>query len=267
MLESILGWRGQPILGVRSRRSGEFWARDWRDMVLDPRGAIADKARRPVGRASAWFSPEDLHILRDVHGQCSYAQSIRSEDTMTWAAFGPRVTDDTLAAILDSAFGAGHRGIRFDRRYWGDSDVTLVGDGACVVVEAKWGADLSTEPGSAGATSQLAARAELAVELAPDAARRGVLVVVPNAARYPWAHTGTFARYFEPWSLGYRSLAPATALGAHAITWEQILDVIEDRQPGSELAAYLRWRLWHVPRASLASRTARARLFEHAVSF
>jgi len=82
---TILGWRGQTIVGSRSLRSKGFWAHDWRDMVVDATGAITSKATA-AGGARNWFSQGDFVALSKRDGRCSYLQSSRSEDTVTWTA-------------------------------------------------------------------------------------------------------------------------------------------------------------------------------------
>jgi hypothetical protein len=238
-------------------------------MVLDPSGAIERRAQLAIGRGSAWFTSDDLDVLSEVDGRCSYVQSLRSEDTLTWTAFGQRVDDEVIAALLELAFGSRTRPSTFSREHWARHpdpahaasgpapDVTLRADGWAYVVEAKWGADLDHEQGVTGTTSQLAMRARVAESLCGDPEQRGVLVVVPSPQHYAWARSGVFARYFVPRGSDYEPLPTATALGARAVTWEQMLEVIEARQPGSEVASYLRWRLWYAPSAARRSRPTR----------
>lgn len=53
-MATIDGWRGQTIVGVRSRGSSQtFWARDWRDLVLDTTGDIVVTPERRQDRSVA----------------------------------------------------------------------------------------------------------------------------------------------------------------------------------------------------------------------
>jgi hypothetical protein len=117
-------------------------------------------------------------------------------------------------------------------------------DGWCFVVEAKWLSDLDPHQGQGGTTSQLEMRtASVAKKAVFD--RRGVLVVLPGPSRYPHAYSprSTFSRYFVPDGPGYRARPEAELLEAKAVTWERIAELIDERQPGSEVVRYLRWRL------------------------
>jgi hypothetical protein len=260
--EAIEGWRGQAIAGARSHR-GVFAAQNWRDMVLDQTGDIESKARDVAGRASSWFAPDALKLLTSVDGHYSYVQSINSEDTVTWAAFGPRAPDAALSAVLDLAFGKVPRAAEWERLFWRrwphpqtgrtangpEPDVTFKADGGwCFVMEAKWAADLDDAQGTAGSSmTQLEMRAAVARAVAHDESRRGVLVIVPGPAKYPYARRGTFARYFDVDGDRYAPRASARALGAQALTWEQVIEILATIDDENELVRYLEWRLSRLP--------------------
>ena len=255
MIETIRGWRGQDIVGVRSRSGGEFWARDWRDMVPSSSGEITTKAGR-APKASSWFQPDDFAILCEVHEHCCYLQSLRSEDTMTWAAFGPHVPDAVLDDLMALAFGAVVRG-PWRREHWRryphpdtnkthggpEPDAVLVTNDFCCVVESKWLADLDEEQGVDGTTSQLAMRATIAASLISDPVRRRVLAIAPSPKRYGLARKPNFARYFAANEDRYAAAAKADQHGASALTWEQVTDTIERHMGDVEVVQYLRWRL------------------------
>lgn len=256
-MHQIRGWRGQDIVGARSRSSGDFWARDWRDLVLDTTGAIENKARERAGRAGSWFDAEAFELLRTVDSGCCYLQSIKSEDTVTWAAFGPRVGNAALNSGLDRAFGSASRPQEWNRSLWRrwphpetgkaqngpEPDAVLINAPWCYVVEAKWLADLDDTQGSDGGLGQMILRAEIAKSEGPDPLRRGVLIVVPGPSRYPHARAGAFANYFEVSGESYRPRARAAELGAGIVTWEELIDAIEAAQGSCEVVDYLRWRL------------------------
>jgi hypothetical protein len=259
---TINGWRGQPIVGVRSRGPSQtFWARDWRDLVLDTTGDIAKKSGGAPG-ASGWFTDEDHTYVTEVDDKCSYLQSLQSEDTVTWTAFGRNVSDAAVTSMLDVAFGsAAERPRAWSRLFWQrfvhpdtgrlaggpEPDVVFDAPGRRYVVEAKRLADLDDGQGVAGKTNQLAMRHGIACSGVPDSSRRGVLVIVPGPERYG-RHT-TFSHYFATEGDGYRPLEPAIAIEARAITWEQVTDAIErDVGPTAEVVQYLRWRLGNIRR-------------------
>ena len=266
--DEISGWRGQTILGARSR-GGTFAARDWRDLVLDPAGAIETKAAEIAGSAARWFAPAALASLTAVDGHYSYVQSINSEDTVTWAAFGPRASSRAIGEIVNLAFGLQPRPAEWERLYWQrwphphtrrttsgpEPDVTLrADDGWGYVVEAKWAAKLDASQGKGGGLTQLEMRTHVARTLTADARKRGVLVIVPSPARYPYARRGTFAEYFAVEEDHYVPRDLARAQEARALTWEQIVDVLARIDGRSELTDYLAWRI-----AWLPSRTTSAR--------
>lgn len=256
-MQTIEGWRGQPIRGVRSRRSGEFWALDWRDVVVDHAGAIEVKAHEPAERLSAWFTADELEQLQETCGHCSYVQSLRSEHTVTWSAFSPEVRDTILHAILERAFKRmiGARAA-FDRQLWGlespprssarrglIADVVLRSTDASFAVETRWLADLDTR----SVLGRISALADLAEQLGAGDRQRGVLVIAPSPTRYAWAHAGAFAQNFVAVGNRYRPVPSVSALGARAITWEEVAEVLDEKGE-AERATYLRWRLSHLAR-------------------
>jgi len=256
-MDEIIGWRGQRIVGARSRTNGDFWARDWRDMVLETTGAIEAKACEVAGRAPTWFDPEALSVLQEANGRCCFLQSMKSEDTVTWAAFGSCVPDEVLTSIVDEAFGSSPRSGGWQRFLWKrfvhpqtgrsqngpEPDVVLFQPQSSYVVEAKWLSDLDDRQGRDGTLGQLALRATIARRESPDSTRRGVLVIAPSAARYPYARSGTFAEYFAVDGNEYAPKDRAADVEARARTWERIIDVIERHLGRVEVVDYLRWRL------------------------
>ena len=260
--EVIEGWRGQKIAGARSRGAAVFAAVDWREMVLDSAGDIETKAADVAGRAAAWFAPEAFTLLTSVSGRYSNVQSINSEDTVTWAAFGPRASARAVGAIVDLAFGAQSRPEQWSRLFWERSthphtqkttggpepDVTLCAEnGWCYVIEAKWAADLDDKQGKDGDMTQLEMRADVARRLATEPSKRGVLVIAPGPERYPAVKRGTFAKYFAVDGNRYVPRDAARALEARVLTWEQIVDVLARTDGPSELIDYLKWRLARLP--------------------
>jgi hypothetical protein len=256
-VDTIEGWRGQRISGKRSRGSREFWAHDWRELVLETNGAIEDKAREPAGSAVRWFEADDHACLARLDGRCCYLQSLKSEDTVTWTAFGSAVPDAALMAVLDRAFGSVQRPTEWTRAFWKrwphpdtgltqhgpEPDLVLRSAEWTYVIEAKWLADLDDHQGREGKTGQMALRAAIARSESAASETRGVLVVVPGPSLYPSARRGTFAKYFAVHGDGYLPLPAASDLGARAVTWEQVVQAIEPYCSGSEVVQYLRWRL------------------------
>ena len=94
--------------------------------------------------------------------------------------------------------------------------------------------------------TQLEMRTAVARAQASDASRRGVLVVVPGPTRYPCARRGTFANYFDVDGDTYTPRAAAIALEARAVTWEQIVQLVEGEGTDGDVSQYLRWRLSHL---------------------
>jgi hypothetical protein len=102
--DKIEGWRGQEIVGARSRRGRVFAARDWRDLVLDPVGDIRRKAVVPAPLMLSHFDPDERPWLTEVTGSYSAVQSINCEDGVTSAAFGARANDRIMRQLLSRAF-------------------------------------------------------------------------------------------------------------------------------------------------------------------
>lgn len=253
----IVGWNGQRIQGAWSP-GGVFAALDWRDLVLVPGDAISSKARVASAHLRD-FSEEDQKRLTARDGRYSDVQSIRSEDTVTWSVFAVDALDGWAPVLLEGAFGRREYPGRWHRVLWRrlphpetekidhgpEPDVLLEGEGVwCLAVEAKWLSDFGARQGQGGTTTQLEMRAaSVAKRAVPD--RRGVLVVAPSPGCYPPAQKAgsTFLRHFVPEGAGYRARPEAELLQAQAVTWERIAELITERQPDSEVARYLRWRL------------------------
>ncbi len=64
-----------------------FAALDWRDVVLASGGPIERKAASASARIRD-FAPDDRLLLTACDSRYCDLQSIRSEDTVTWSAFG-----------------------------------------------------------------------------------------------------------------------------------------------------------------------------------
>ena len=79
----------------------------------------ATSRKAAVGSARiADYAEPDKVSLKQRDGRYSSVQSINSEDTVTWAAFGLRVPDVAIAAVLDEAFGRSDRPTGWQRRLW-----------------------------------------------------------------------------------------------------------------------------------------------------
>jgi hypothetical protein len=254
--ESIIGWDGQRIAGARSR-GGVFAARDWRHLVISPGPQIEAKARVPSRRATA-FDDDVIGCLCEVDGRYSNVQSLNSEDTVTWCTFGLVPADAWIPSLIETALGTPTSSGPWSATLWTrtrhpDTGLKVHGPEADVilrapndwhyVVEAKWLQDLDGTQGANRDVTQLDMRAG-ALDKSADPSHTGVIVVVPGPDLYPFAHRdgSTFRRYFEPSGRSYRALPAATEARATAITWEQIVEILE--APGLALyARYLRWRL------------------------
>ncbi len=178
---------------------------------------------------------------------------------MTWSVFAADTIEGWVAALLALAFGRREYPSRWRRVLWKrlplpetgkvdhgpEADVLLEGEGGwSFAVESKWLSDLDARQGLGGATTQLEMRATSVAKRA-SADRRGVLVVVPSSGRYPPGQNAgsTFRRYFAPDGADYRVRPEAAGLEAQAVTWERVAQLIAERQPDSEVARYLTWRL------------------------
>lgn len=256
--EVITRWDGREVRGARSRKSHVFAAFDWRELTLRPGTAIEQKARKDRRSALA-FREEDRAPLKMRAGAYSKAQSINSEDTVTWSVFGAHDPNPWIPGLLDHVFGAAERPTGWKVEFWKraahpdtgkvhhgpESDVTLTAVGGwCYVVEAKWLQDLDAAQGVGGKTSQLQMRAHTA-RILGCAGCWGALVIAPGPNLYPYAKRSgsVFGRYFEPADDGYRPTAVADELGARAVTWEQVAELLPSTTTGKEVRAYLKWRL------------------------
>ena len=263
--ETIKGWRGQQIVGARSRGSRVFAAFDWRDLVLMPEPPIEKKAATPSRQAWS-FAEEDRARLAERDGRYTDLQSVNSEDSVTWATFGPAVKDRAVHAVVRAAFPSSHSPSSLTRAFWQryphpeggrrkkgpEPDVVLGAVDWCLVTEAKWRADLDGKQGRGGGTGQLEMRTHVAQQSAP-AGFRGVLVVVPSPRRYlKTKRHPVFARYFAPEGDTYRALPACDELATRmevpiaVVTWEQIVEILAGHGTDRDVVAYLRWRLGHL---------------------
>ena len=260
---TLTDWEGRSIKGAQSSRSKVFAAYDWRELVLKPGPPIETKSRVPSARLYD-FPPTEHSALTARDGHYSDVQSIRSEDTVTWSAFGAYASDDWIGELLGQSFGPANRPTAWARHYWKrlphpdtgvtehgpEADVTLEAEGGWFyAIEAKWLSDLPASQGQKGTVTQLEMRSGSVVHRSSIPDRRGVLLVVPGPARYPHATnaTSTFRRYFAVSGSTYVPLATADVLSARAVTWEQIEEMMSTTASLATVATYLRWRLGFLP--------------------
>ena len=254
---------GLPVPGAFSRGSRVFAAFDWRIMALEPHGPpILAKAQEGNVTMLRYFPPQHHAPLTSTSGHYSNAQSINSEDTVTWSVFGAANPAPWLPDLLALAFGSSARPSAWTTKLWErtphpdtgnpahgpEADGQLDAPGWRYVIEAKWLSDLDGNQGAGKDSTQLDMRAHAARAggLPPD--RCGVLVIAPSPARYEFGRQkakSVFREYFEPVGDSHRSLPKATALGAVAVTWEGIAALLEKHPSFARVRQYLDWRLSH----------------------
>lgn len=255
----IKGWDDRDIRGVCSRKGGEFYALDWRELVLGAgkgphEKCINSKATKSKPRRS-WF---DFNAWAELQKHCSLFQSINSEDTVTCSVFGYGAypIDFCIGDLLSClTFGPVAPVAGWKVKLWKqwphprgrghdpEADVFLESDTWSCAIEAKWLTDIGRH--THGET-QLEIRAACNV--------KNQLVIAPRASRYRHArrHESIFRRYFDVEGDQYKPRCAANALGViRVITWEQIAELL-DRRAGAEpeaakIVSYLRWRLDKLP--------------------
>lgn len=242
---------GLEITGAYSR-DGVFAAHDWRQMALRPGPSIIQKAAQPSDTLLA-FEPEQRMDLTRVLGHYSAVQSINSEDTVTWSAFGTTPGQEWICPVLDIAFGTARRSPEWTVALWkttghpdgrgrgpeADVIIDAVGAPERYVVEAKWMSDIDEKQGADKSRTQIDMRFFTASELGTPPEHSGVLVVVPSASRYLVQAQPVFRRYFDVKNGAYFSKVARLAV----VTWEHVAEIM-----GGEVRKYLEWRLGFLPR-------------------
>lgn len=255
---SITDFQGRQVLGTRSLGSKVFAAYDWQDMVLKPGAEVVRKAKSEKGQ-TRHFPPEDRERLKVCLGHYSKLQSENSEDTVTWSVFGASPFNAWLPEVLAQLFDEPKLPATWSARFWErqphpdtgisnhgpESEITLLAEGWCIEVEAKWLSDFDGNQGKKRQTSQLEMRSHTAVRNCGSEGNFGVLVVVPSPHRYPPAKksNSVFRSYFDVEGESYACRPSATRLKARIITWERLAEALDRNGEFQTTAAYLRWRL------------------------
>ncbi|MGB8295703.1 MAG: hypothetical protein WCG85_09785 [Polyangia bacterium] len=246
----LRSWNGSEIAGAYSRE-GVFAAHDWKQMTLLPGPPIVKKAEQPSDDSA--FDPELRPDLTRVLGHYSAVQSINSEDTATWSAFGTTPGQGWVRDILDAAFGSARRPPEWNVALWkttahpdgrgrgpeADAIIDAVGVPGRYVVEAKWLSDIGEGQGSDRSKTQIDMRFLAASENETPPDRSGVIVVAPSPSRYCAKERPVFRRYFDVRDGAYVPKMNRVAL----VTWEKIAQIM-----GGEVRKYLEWRLGFLPR-------------------
>jgi hypothetical protein len=226
-------------------------------MVLNPGDPIIRKANAERGCVTD-FPPEDRGLLTAQLGHYSRVQSVNSEDTVTWSAFGAQSLDPWLPMMLASKLGLDDIPRTWSARFWErqphpdtgltihgpESEITLSTPGWCIEIESKWRSDLDGHQGSARTRSQLEMRSHTARRNASNG-QSAVLIVAPGPSLYPPARkaTSVFRKYFDVDGDEYMPQACARELDAHIVTWESLAEILEQQTGYEHVGSYLRWRL------------------------
>jgi hypothetical protein len=255
MGSTIQGFDGTLIEGSISN-SGVFAAFDWERLVLPPiADPIIGKARAKADVRLRGFPEPDRDRLKEKLGHYSDVQSLNSEDTVTWSVFGRAHEEGWLNDMLADVFGPAERPESWKLSLWTriqhpdtgvvehgpESDVVIECGAWRYVIEAKWTSPITAHKNG---QNQIQMRAYQAQLNGTSREKSGVIVVVPQPARYRCAITGegVFCRYFAPQACGYVQLDAARELNAKAVTWERLLEIIDGRGH-PRLQDYMEWRL------------------------